>query len=198
MAGVTRRDFLKKAGLAAAGGCGVLLKGCAKKTSYDLIIKDGLVIDGEGNPGVVADVGISGDSIAAVGKIPSSRAKTVLQAKGLAVAPGFIDVHNHTAVELLVNPKAESAIRQGVTTLVSGQCGESPFPFSEGMFEEVREANKTEYGVDIDWKTVQGFLSRLERGGMALNYSTFVGQGTVRAAAMGYGDRKPTASRSTS
>ncbi|MCJ7644968.1 MAG: amidohydrolase family protein, partial [Candidatus Aminicenantes bacterium] len=133
MAGVTRRDFLKKAGLAAAGGCGVLLKGCAKKASYDLIIKDGLVIDGQGNPGAVADVGISGDSIAVVGKIPSSRAKTVLQAKGLAVAPGFIDVHNHTAVELLVNPKAESAIRQGVTTLVSGQCGDSPFPFSDGM-----------------------------------------------------------------
>jgi N-acyl-D-amino-acid deacylase len=193
MAGVTRRDFLKKAGLAAAGGCGVLLKGCAEKTSYDLVIKDGLVIDGQGNRGAVADVGISGDSIAVVGKIPSSRAKTVLQAKGLAVAPGFIDVHNHTAVELLVNPKAESAIRQGVTTLVSGQCGASPFPFSDGMFEEVREENKAEYGVDVDWKTVQGFLSRLERGGMALNYSTFVGQGTVRAAAMGYGDRKPTA-----
>jgi N-acyl-D-amino-acid deacylase len=193
MAGVTRRDFLKKAGLAAAGGCGILLKGCAKKTSFDLVIKDGLVIDGQGNPGAVADVGISGDSIAVVGKIPSSRAKTVLQAKGLAVAPGFIDVHNHTAVELLVNPKAESAIRQGVTTLVSGQCGASPFPFSDGMFEEVREENKAEYGVDVDWKTVQGFLSRLERGGMALNYSTFVGQGTVRAAAMGYGDRKPTA-----
>jgi N-acyl-D-amino-acid deacylase len=194
MAGVTRRDFLKKAGLAAAGGCGVLLKGCAKKTSYDLVIKDGLVIDGQGTPGAVADVGISGDSIAVVGKIPSSRAKTVLQAKGLAVAPGFIDVHNHTALELLVNPKAESAIRQGVTTLISGQCGASPFPFSDGMFEELREENKLEYGVDVDWKTVQGFLSRLERGGMALNYSTFVGQGTVRAAAMGYGDRKPTAS----
>jgi N-acyl-D-amino-acid deacylase len=194
MAGVTRRDFLKKAGLAAAGGCGVLLKGCAKKISYDLIIKDGLVIDGQGNPGAVADIGINGDSITAVGKIPYSRARTVLQAKGLAAAPGFIDVHNHTAVELLVNPKAESAIRQGVTTLVSGQCGESPFPFSDGMFEEFREENKAEYGVDVDWKTVQGFLSRLERGGMALNYSTFVGQGTVRAAAMGYGDRKPTAS----
>ena len=193
MAGVTRRDFLKKAGLAAAGGCGVLLKGCAKKTSFDLVIKDGFVLDGLGNAGTVADVGINGDSIAVVGKIPSTRAKTVLQAKGMAVAPGFIDVHNHTAVELLVNPKAESAIRQGVTTLVSGQCGESPFPFSDGMFEEVREENKAEYGVDVDWKTVQGFLSRLERGGMALNYSTFVGQGTVRAAAMGYDDRKPTA-----
>jgi N-acyl-D-amino-acid deacylase len=193
MVKVTRRDFLKKAGLAAAGGCGLLLKGCATKTSYDLIIKDGFVIDGQGNPGAVADVGISGDSITAVGKIRASQARTVLQAKGHVVAPGFIDVHNHTAVGLLVNPKAESAIRQGVTTLVSGQCGNSPFPFSDSMFEEVREENKAEYGVDVDWKTVQGFLSRLERGGMALNYSTFVGQGTIRAAAMGYGDRPPTA-----
>ena len=82
-----------------------------------------------------------------------------------------------------------------MTTLVSGQCGDSPFPFSDEMFEEIREENKAEYGVDVDWKNVQGFLSRLERGGMALNYSTFVGHGTVRAAAMGYGGRKPTAVR---
>jgi len=194
MIGVTRRDFLRKAGLAAAGGCGILLKGCAKKTSYDLVIKDGYVIDGQGNPGVVADVGIIGDSIALLGKIPSSRAMAVLRAKGLAVAPGFIDVHNHTGIELLVNPKAESAIRQGITTLISGQCGSSPFPISDEGFEELREENKAEYGVDVDWKSVQGFLSRLERSGMALNYSTFVGHGTVRAAAMGYGARKPTAS----
>jgi len=192
MAGVTRRDFLKKAGLATAGGCGILLKGCAPKKTYDLVIKDGFVIDGQGTQGAVADIGISGDSIASIGKIPSSRAKTVLQAKGLAVAPGFIDVHNHTAIELLVNPKAESAIRQGVTTLVSGQCGDSPFPFSDTMFERLREEDKTEYGVDVDWKTVQGFLSRLEKNGTALNYSTFVGHGTIRAAAMGYGGRKPT------
>ena len=116
-----------------------------------------------------------------------------MEARGLAVSPGFIDVHDHTDVGLLVNPKAESAIRQGVTTLVSGQCGGSPFPIADREFDETRQALADEYGLELDWRDIRGFLGRLERAGVALNYTTFVGHGTVRGAAMGQEDRAPSA-----
>jgi N-acyl-D-amino-acid deacylase len=190
---ILRRDFIKTMGLAAAGSCGLLLKGCSSKASYDLVIREGLIIDGSGAPGRIGDIAIVGERIAAVGTIPGTAAKTILSAKGLTVAPGFIDVHNHTAVELLVNPRAESAVRQGITSLVSGQCGDSPFPFSDAQFQDYRRGLMEEFGIDPDWRTIEGFYARIERGGTALNYSSFVGQGTVRAAAMGYADRKPTA-----
>ncbi len=189
---ISRREFMKTAGLAAAGTCGILIKGCSSKASYDLVIHGGLIIDGLGAPARAGDIGIIGEKIEHIGKIPLSRAKASIAAKGLVVAPGFIDVHNHTAVELLINPKAESAIRQGITTLVGGQCGGSVFPIPDGMFEEARKDLKDEYGVDLDWRTIEGFTARVERTGTALNYASFVGQGTIRAAAMGYSDRTPT------
>jgi N-acyl-D-amino-acid deacylase len=191
MTELSRRAFMKAAGLAAAGGCGLLLKGCASKASYDLVILDGLVIDGLGTPARSADIGIVGETITAVGRFPASRAKNAISARGLLVCPGFIDVHNHTAIELLVNPKAESAVRQGITSLISGQCGDSPFPFSDSMFEESRKNVRDEFGLEMDWRTIEGFYRRLEKSHAALNYSSFVGQGTVRAAAMGYADRAP-------
>ncbi len=191
MAEISRRDFMRTAGLAAAGGCGLLLKGCASKTSYDVVIKDGLVVDGLGTPGRVADIGIVGDSISRIGSIPSSRGALVIPARGMVVAPGFIDVHNHTDINILVNPKAESCIRQGVTTLVAGQCGDSPFPLSDAMFEEAERNMRKEYGLVLSWRDIRGFYALIDRAGTALNFSSFVGQGTVRAAAMGYGDGKP-------
>jgi N-acyl-D-amino-acid deacylase len=190
MAEISRRDFMKTAGL-AAGGCGLLLKGCASKTSYDVVIKDGLVIDGLGTSGRVADIGIVGDSIIRIGRIPYSHGALVISARGMVVAPGFIDVHNHADVDILVNPRAESDIRQGVTTLVAGQCGDSPFPLSDGMFEEREKRLSKEYGLSLSWRDIRGFYARIDKAGTALNYASFVGQGTVRAAAMGYGDRKP-------
>lgn len=191
MAEISRRDFMRTAGLAAAGGCGLLLKGCASKTSYDVVIKDGLVVDGLGTPGRVDDIGIVGDSIVRIGRIPSSRGALVISARGMVVAPGFIDVHNHTDTGILVNPKAESDVHQGVTTLVAGQCGDSPFPLSDAMFEEGEKRLREEYGLALAWRDIRGFYARIDNAGMALNFASFVGQGTVRAAAMGYGDRKP-------
>jgi N-acyl-D-amino-acid deacylase len=164
MTELSRRAFIKAAGLAAAGGCGLLLKGCASKTSYDLIIRDGLVIDGRGTPARSADIGIVGETIAAVGRLPGSPAKNAISAKGLIVCPGFIDVHNHTAIELPVNPKAESAVRQGITTLISGQCGDSPFPLSDSMFEESRNNVREQFGLEMDWRTIEGFYCALRRG----------------------------------
>lgn len=193
MAEISRRDFMRAAGLAAAGGCGLLLKGCTSKTSYDIVIKDGLVIDGTGTPGRLADIGIVGDSIVRIGRIPASRGALVVPARGMAVAPGFIDVHNHTDTAILVNPKAESDVRQGVTTLIAGQCGDSPFPLSDAMFEEAKKRLGEEYGLPLSWRDIRGFYAAIDKSGTALNFASCVGQGTVRAAAMGYGDRKPEA-----
>ena len=182
---------MRAAGLAAAGGCGLLLKGCASKTSWDVVIKDGLVVDGLGTPGRVADIGIVGDAIVRIGRIPSAGGAMVIPARGMVVAPGFIDVHNHTDTAILVNPRAESDIRQGVTTIVAGQCGDSPFPLSDAMFEEEEKRLREEYGLVLSWHDIRGFYTRIDKAGTALNFASFVGQGTVRAAAMGYGDRKP-------
>jgi len=192
---ITRRDFLKKStkavAIASFGGSGLLLRGCASKKDFDLVVKDGLIFDGTGKNAYKADIGIKGDSIQAVGKISSSRGKSVINAKNMAVCPGFIDVHNHTDVGLLVNPKAESMIRQGATTLISGNCGSSPFPVAEERYEEFREELKEAFQIELDWRDIKGFLSRLEQKGMALNYATLVGHGNLRGASMGFHDMPP-------
>lgn len=194
---MTRRDFLKKSSRAvAAAGIvpgSILLKGCTLKKDFDLIIKSGRVFDGLGKEAFEADIGISGDFIKEIGKISNSRGKSVIDAKNLAVCPGFIDVHEHTDVQLLVNPKAESSVRQGITILVSGNCGGSPFPVAEETFEEEKKNLMELYQLDLNWRDIKGFFSRLEERGMALNYSTLVGQGSIRGAAMGLNDRLPSA-----
>lgn len=192
---ITRRNFLKKSSkfVAAAGlgGCGILLKGCTLNKDFDLIIRGGYVLDGSGGEAFEADIGISGNYIKEIGQILSVRGNSVIEAKDLVVCPGFIDAHEHTDVGLLVNPKAESSIRQGITTLVSGNCGYSPFPVAEEIYEESKENLKELFQLDLTWRDINGFFSRLEEKGIALNYSTLVGQGAIRGAAMGFNDRPP-------
>jgi N-acyl-D-amino-acid deacylase len=197
MDSMKRRDFvrgaLKAAALASAGGAGLLLRGCSKGRDFDLLITGGTVFDGTGGRPFQGDVGISGGVIRTIGRTRRSRAAAVIEADGLAVSPGFIDIHEHTAEGLLVNPRAESAVRQGVTTLVSGNCGDSPFPLTDEGFDKMRESLAAEYGLDANWRDIRGFLGRLDASGAAVNYATFVGHGAVRAAAMGYGDRAASA-----
>jgi len=192
---IKRRDFLKKAGRAVAAaslaGGGIALTGCSSDKDYDLVIKDGLVFDGLGNPGLVTDIGISGNSIKYIGSVSPSRGVRVIDARGSAIAPGFIDVHDHTDAQLLANPRAESSVHQGITTLISGNCGSSPFPIAEEIFEEQKESFKKQYDVDLTWRDITGFFARLQEKGMALNYATLVGQGAIRGAAMGFNDRPP-------
>jgi N-acyl-D-amino-acid deacylase len=193
---MNRRDFLKQtaktAALAGLGGCGPLLQGCAAKKAYDIVITDALVYDGQGGPPFGADIGIVGETIQTVGKAKAGRGKLVIEGKGLAVSPGFIDAHDHTDVSLIINPKAESVIHQGITTLVSGNCGGSVFPVPDAIFEELKENAKIVYGLDLTWKDMAGFFGRLEEKGIALNYSTLLGHGAIRGAAMGFNDRPPT------
>jgi len=190
---ITRRDFLKQTSrVAAAAGlssCGVLLKGCRKKQDFDLVIKDGHVYDGLGGNPVQVDIGIRNDRIVELGKINPIKAVNVVDARDLAVSPGFIDVHDHTDVQLLVNPNAESAVHQGITSLVSGNCGSSAFPVADEIFEELQEGYKEDYGLDMTWNDIKGFFSRLEESGMAVNYVSLVGHGSIRGAVMGFNDR---------
>jgi len=121
----------------------------------DILIAGGTVYDGRGNPGQLLDVAIKDDKIYQIGSpLDRDRAKTVIEASGLSVSPGFIDPHSHTDIELLVNPKAESKIRQGVTTEISGNCGFTMFPLSDANFEEKKKYTEEKYGVDIDWKDI--------------------------------------------
>ena len=192
---ITRRRFLGETARAVAAasvvGGGLVLNGCSSRKDFDLVIKDGLVYDGLGNPGLVTDIGISRDLIKYLGKISYSRGRAVLEARGLAVAPGFIDVHDHSDVQLLVNPKAESAVHQGITTTISGNCGSSPFPIADEIFEQEKDSLKKWYEIDLTWRDIRGFFSRIEEKGIALNYGTLVGQGAIRGAAMGFNDRAP-------
>jgi N-acyl-D-amino-acid deacylase len=120
-------------------------------------------------------------------------AGAVLEGKGLAVSPGFIDVHDHSDVSLLANPNAESIVHQGITTVISGQCGGTPFPVPDLVVEERKEDYKKLYGVDLTWRDMAGFFSRLEEKRPAINYATLVGHGSVRGAVVGFNDRPPTA-----
>jgi N-acyl-D-amino-acid deacylase len=196
---ITRREFMKgtaaAAAAAAAGmsGPGLLLRGDSSKKEFDLLIKGALIYDGSGRPGFEADIGIKGEIISAVGPIPEGQSAAVVEAKGLAVSPGFIDMHAHTDVELLVNPKAESSIHQGITTIVSGNCGSSGGTIPSQVYDETAANLKEVYNLELTWRDIKGFMSRLEQRGAALNYSTLVGHGDIRGSAMGYGDRPPSA-----
>jgi N-acyl-D-amino-acid deacylase len=152
------------------------------------------VVDGSGNPWFRADVAIANGRIGKVGRVPRDDADEVLDATDLTVCPGFIDAHAHSGLFLLINPRGESMVRQGVTTQVCGNCGTSLAPLTEVN----RDAMQRRYGalaeeVAWDWASFGEYLDAFERQGTALNFLSFVGNATVRTAVMGYDLRRPTA-----
>lgn len=197
---ISRRKFIKTSvkgtPLVVPGISNILLQGSSKQKEYDIIISQGVVFDGLGNPGKENDIAVKGDKIFLSGNnINKSKAKMVIEARGLAVSPGFIDAHDHTDIGLITNPKAESHVRQGVTSVISGNCGYSPFPIPDLALEEMRDSAKTEYDVILDWKDITGFFNRLQEKGMALNYGTLLGHGNVRGKVVGLEDHPPTESQ---
>ena len=155
----------------------------------DVAIINGTVVDGTGKKGFDADVGIKDGKIAGVGSIRSGDADAVIDALGLVVAPGFIDMHSHSDVPLLVNPKAESMVRQGVTTGVTGNCGGSIAPLTDLARKEV-VGRLGALGIDASWSSFGEYLERLD-GGIALNVVPMVGHGTVRMCVMDLEERAP-------
>ncbi len=157
----------------------------------NLILRRATLFDGTGAPGFEADVSITGDRIAAVGRVADTGALEIDLA-GMALAPGFIDIHSHADLSLLVNPRAESRIRQGVTLEVVGQDGSSVGPWSENGFQSTKERYGRQYGVDIDFRDIGGFLARLRRTPPAVNLASMVGHGTIRGRVVGGDDRQAT------
>jgi N-acyl-D-aspartate/D-glutamate deacylase len=155
---------------------------------FDLVIHGGSVLDGTGAPAVMADVGVREGRIAAMGDLADASATRRIDATGLVVAPGFIDMHNHSDFTILVEPKAESAIRQGLTTLVLGES-RSAGPVKPGANEDPRSRAD---GVEIDWTTLGGYFARLEKSGMATNIASYVGEEQVWTYVKGYGQSPAT------
>ncbi|MBM3296714.1 MAG: D-aminoacylase [Candidatus Aminicenantes bacterium] len=193
---MSRRKFMTGALAAAAaaglGGRGPWIAADPGRKDFDLIVKGGLVYDGTGAPGFLSDVAIRDGVMVKVGTLLEERAVSVIEAKGLAVCPGFIDLHAHTDIELLIDPRAESAVRQGITTIISGNCGSSGCLVPDAVFEETAAGLKEVYGLELTWRDLEGFQERLLRSGTALNYVTLTGHGGIRGAAMGFADRPPT------
>ncbi len=161
---------------------------------FDHVIENGLVVDGTGVPGHRADVGIIGKRIAAIGDLNAAQAARRLDATGLVVAPGFIDIHNHSDLALLADGRAESMIRQGVTTQVTGNCGLTPAPVHDAIRQDLQKTMVgPEYGRPWTWNTFGQFLDALRAVPVATHVAPLVGHGAIRAAAMGFADRKPTA-----
>lgn len=191
---INRRDFIK-----SSAGAGLLLglKGPgfligSSDEAFDLVIKNGSVIDGIRNEPYRADIGITGERIKRVGDLRRAKAKTAIDATGRIVSPGFIDIHTHTDIEILINRKAESKIRQGVTTELGGNCGSSPFPMKQPLPDYERRLAE-EADITIDWTDLKGFHSAIESKSAAVNHATLIGQGTIRGYVMGDEQREPTA-----
>ena len=160
----------------------------------DLKLAGGRLIDGTGAPAVRADVGVTGERIAAIGDLSREPAGRVVDAAGLTVTPGFIDMHSHSDWRLLGHPLAESKIRQGVTTEVVGNCGFSPAPVSDEFRSEIGGfALYVPPGMDFGWRSTGDYLQRYADQGIAVNLVQLVGHGTLRLAAMGFARREPTA-----
>jgi len=160
---------------------------------YDLVIKNGLVIDGSGNPWFKADIAVKDGKIVEIGEVPRSKADEVIDAAGLIVCPGFIDMHSHSDFFLLVNPKAESKIRQGVTTEVIGNCGASIFPILPRKVEIfMKRVGVLAKEVTWDWRTFDDYVKKLENRGVAVNVAPLIGHGTIRINVMEFENRAPT------
>ncbi|MBI4683667.1 MAG: D-aminoacylase [Nitrospirae bacterium] len=154
----------------------------------DLLIKGGAIFDGTGKDSFEADIGIVGDKIAFISKpsaFSSQRSEKIIDARGLAVAPGFIDTHGHSDFTLLADPRAEGKLFQGVTTEINGNCGLSAAPlYNEAIIQ--REKDLRELGIRERWSTLREYLMILERRKLAINFVTLAGHGNIRASVIGY------------
>lgn len=180
------------------------LAACAPEGEhYDVLIRGGTVYDGSGSAPQVADVAIRGDVVVAVGDLAGATAETEVDAAGLAVAPGFINMLSWATESLIVDGRSQSDLRQGVTLEVFGE-GQSMGPMNDAMKEEFlegfenfvgspQEVERLLGGTEVPWTTLGEYLEFLERKGVATNVASFLGATTVRVHELGYDDRPPDA-----
>jgi N-acyl-D-amino-acid deacylase len=154
---------------------------------YDLLIKNGKIVDGTGNPWYYGDVAVRGSKIVGLGKVPPSPAKREIDAKGLIVAPGFIDMHSHSDFTLLEDGNAQSKIRQGVTTEALGESS------SAGPYQGQLKPHRAMVGGKSEqWTTLAGYFDLVEKSGISTNVASFVGLGTIWQCVMGSSHQRPT------
>lgn len=154
---------------------------------YDVLIRHGKIVDGSGNPWYHGDLAVRGGKIVAVGKVPDAKSKRTIDARGLIVAPGFIDIHSHSDFTLLEDGLAQSKIRQGVTTEILGE-GSSPGPYLGKLAPPSIEVK----GKVERWTTLGGYFDLVERSGVSTNVGSFVGLGNVWECVMGKSHARPT------
>jgi dihydroorotase/N-acyl-D-amino-acid deacylase len=174
----------------AAAAFDANLDASASAGDYDLLIRNGHIIDGTGNPWYGADLAINGDRIAAIGDLHEAHAKREIDAKGRIVAPGFIDMLGQSEVSLLLDNRSLSKLSQGITTEITGEGG-SVAPQNEKTIAP-QKVFLDQYKLTVDWTTLDGYFRRLEKQGTPLNIGTYVGSAQVREAVIGDDDRAPT------
>ncbi|MGH7625905.1 MAG: N-acyl-D-amino-acid deacylase family protein [Gemmatimonadaceae bacterium] len=167
------------------------LAGAQSTASYDVIIRHGHIIDGTGSPWYEGDVGVRDGHIAAIGDLSHATAKQSIDAHGMVIAPGFVDMLGQSELTVLVDPRLPSKIFQGITTEITGE-GESVAPLDSAMLAEDAPTYK-HYGITANWRTLSEYFARLEKQGIGINIGTYVGAASVREMVLGYGDRTPTA-----
>ena len=167
---------------------------------FDVFIRNGRVIDGAGNPWFEGDVGIKDGKIEKVGYIPNAQANRVIDAAGLVISPGFINTHSHSDLSMLINPRFESKVRQGITTEIGGLCGYSAAPVTKESFEDLKAIfvvgaaffhllwKETKWG----WSSFEEYMQRLERDKFAINFGSYVGHFNARVAVIGNVNRTAT------
>jgi N-acyl-D-amino-acid deacylase len=175
---------------------GVLLFAAAANANpvpagFDIIITHGHIIDGTGSPWYEGDMGIKDGRIAAIGNLSSVPRKQTVDAHGMVVAPGFIDMLGQSEYAILADPRLPSKIFQGITTEITGE-GDSVAPVNEAILKE-NQANYAHLGITHDWRDYQTYFARLRKQGIGINVGDYVGAATVREMVLGYGNRAPSA-----
>jgi N-acyl-D-amino-acid deacylase len=186
----TMRTLLRLAGalsLLAAPPAGY----AATQSNADTLILNGRIIDGTGSPWYAADIAIKDGRIAAIGRLGGWHAKHSIDARGMIVAPGFIDMLGQSELTILVDPRLPSKIFQGITTEITGE-GESVAPLNAAILKE-NGPSYAHYGVTPDWRNFEEYFARLRRQGIGINVGDYVGATTVREMVIGYADRAPSA-----
>ncbi|MBS1951612.1 MAG: N-acyl-D-amino-acid deacylase [Cytophagales bacterium] len=164
--------------------------GCQKQT-YDLVIRGGTVYDGSGKPGILADVGINADTIAFVGELKNAVGKKEINAQGLVVSPGFVNMMSHAEETLILDSRSQSDMKQGITLEVLGEA--SMGPLSPRMKKDQEDFMKRvpDRAYPIDWTSLGEYLESIQRKGISPNVASFVGANTIRIHELGYENRAP-------